>query len=310
MAQIDNPLLESEGLTKNYGPVRGVGPIDLVLEPGIHGLLGPNGSGKTTFLKTLLGFLAPTAGTARVLGHDIRRDAMKVRRSIGYMAENDVILPGLNATQSVRMAAELSGITPARAHEAASEALHAVGLGDERFHAQQRLSTGQRQKVKLAAALVHAPSLLVMDEPTNGLDPRARRTMLELIREVAHEKDISVILSTHILPDVESVCRDAVVLRDGRLVAVEPVGGRVARETAKGGRWYGVEVLGPIDGFIAACKRSRLEVEERRGGLQVAAPDAARVIEVARRADVVLSKVVPLSSGVEDAVLAHMGVEA
>lgn len=299
------PLLRLQGLTKNYRKNRGVGPIDLELPPGIHGLLGPNGSGKTTLIKTLLGFLNPTAGRGEVLGLDIVKDRLQVRRRIGFMAENDVLVPGLTPVQSVRLAAELCGLPSTRAHEAAAEAMHAVDMGDERYHAPQRLSTGQRQKVKLAAALVHAPQVLFLDEPTNGLDPKGRNALLELIKEVSHEKSISVVLSTHILPDVERVCDDAVVLRNGRLVAIESVGGRAIRRDGLA-TWFQVEVLGDPRAFAQACKAAGLPVQKTPTGLLVAASEPGAVMDAARAARTLLSKLVPSTEGVEDAVLLHL----
>lgn len=303
-------LLELDGLAKDYPSARGVGPLSVRLPTGIHGLLGPNGSGKTTLLKTILGFLAPTSGNGRVLGLDIRTRPLEVRRVVGYMAENDVIVPGLNAVQTVRLAAELCGIPPGRAHEAAGEALFAVGLGDERFHAPQRLSTGQRQKVKLAAALVHAPQLLFLDEPTNGLDPKGRRTMLKLIEEVSREKGISVILSTHILPDVEAVCDSAVVLREGRLVAVEQVRARLLQQATQTTTWYSVETLGDAAAFLGLCRAAKLSVRESRSGHEVACREATQLLALARKAGTVLTRVVPATLGVEDAVLGHLEASA
>ncbi|MHB8634152.1 MAG: ABC transporter ATP-binding protein [Thermoplasmatota archaeon] len=292
------PVLRLMGLAHHYGSTRGVGPLTLDLEPGLHGLVGPNGSGKTTLLKTLLGFLQPTAGRAEVLGLDVARDIRQVRAQVGYMAENDVFVPGLNAAQTVRLAAELCGLAPPRAHEAASEALHAVGLGEEALHSPNRLSTGQRQRMKLAAGLVHTPRLLFLDEPTNGLDPAGRRKMLTLIREVAQERNISVILSTHILPDVQAVCDSALVLRDGLLVAHDRVaGGKV--ET----RWFDVEVLGDTDAFRAACRKEGLKVREARGGWQVASGDAAVLYDLARTSDVVLLRAVASRSGIEETIM-------
>jgi ABC-2 type transport system ATP-binding protein len=302
---VSAPILELHGLAKRYDNGKGVGPIDLALEPGIHGLLGPNGSGKTTLLKTLLGFLAPTAGRASVMGHDVRTSVMNVRRSVGYMAENDVIVPGLNATQTVRLAAELCGIPAGRAHEAAAEALHAVGMGEEAMHDPARLSTGQRQKMKLAAALVHAPALLFLDEPTNGLDPRGRRLMLRVIDEIAREKHISIILSTHILPDVEAVCQDAMVLSGGRLAALEQVKSRqVQRAGAK--TWFTVRAMSGMPDFLDACRKRRLEVREAAGVVQVAAVDPKQLFDVANQTGTILLRVVPGTEGVEDTILAHL----
>lgn len=294
-------VLRLHALAHHYGATRGVGPITLELQPGIHGLVGPNGSGKTTLLKTLLGFLRPTAGRAEVLGLDVARDILQVRARVGYMAENDVFVPGLNAAQTVRLAAELCGLAPARAHEAASEALHAVGLGEEALHSPNRLSTGQRQRMKLAAGLVHTPQLLFLDEPTNGLDPRGRRQMLDLVQEVSRERGISVILSTHILPDVQAVCDSALVLRDGLLVAHDRVGAGKVQPS-----WYDVEVLGDTEAFLAACRRHRRKVRPAQAGWQVGCSDASVLYSLAKEADVVLLRAVPSRSGIAEAILEQM----
>ena len=295
------PVVRLQGLAHDYAGTRGVGPITLDLEPGIHGLVGPNGSGKTTLLKTLLGFLRPTAGSAQVLGLDVARDIRQVRARVGYMAENDVFVPGLNAAQTVRLAAELCGMSAARAHEAASEALHAVGLGEEALHSPNRLSTGQRQRMKLASALVHTPRLLFLDEPTNGLDPKGRRHMLDLVGEVAERRGISVMLSTHILPDVQAVCQSAIVLRDGRLVAHDAVGKGQLQPL-----WFDVEVLGDTEAFLEACKRRRLKVRQARAGWQVGCSEPSVLYEVARQADVVLIRAVAGRAGIEETILGQL----
>jgi ABC-2 type transport system ATP-binding protein len=292
------PILRLEGLERNYGSTRGVGPVTLDLEPGIHGLVGPNGSGKTTLIKTLLGFLGPTAGRGRVLGLDIAKEIRQIRARVGYMAENDVFVPGLNAAQTVRLSAELSGLPPAMAYEAASEALQAVGLGEEALHSPNRLSTGQRQRMKLASALVHLPQLLFLDEPTNGLDPKGRRQMLDLIAEVARERGLSVLLSTHILPDVQAVCDSVLVLRDGQLVGREKVAVRLVEA-----QWYDVDVLGDTPQFLAACKKAGLKTRNARGRLQVSAAQANALYEAAHEARVVLLRAAPARAGIEDAIL-------
>jgi ABC-2 type transport system ATP-binding protein len=228
-----------------------------------------------------------------------------VRRHVGYMAENDVFVPGLNAAQTVRLAAELCGIPSRRSHEAAAEALQAVGLGEEAFHNPSRLSTGQRQKMKLAAALVHAPRLLILDEPTNGLDPAARRTMLELVQELAAEKSVSVILSTHILPDVQAVCQDALVLRDGLVAGHEQIQDRVEMRDAKT-NWYRVETLGDPEPFATACAKAGLEVRSDGGLTRVAAPTAASLLKLARASGTVLVSATPATTGAEERILASL----
>ena len=306
---MDDAILVLEGLAKRFPGGAGFGPVSLRLGPGVHGILGPNGSGKTTLLRTLLGFHPPSAGRARLLGHDVASSPLWVRRQVGYMSENDVVVPGLNAAQTVRLAAELCGIPRPRAHEAAAEAIHAVGLGEAAYHPMDRLSTGQRQKAKLAAALVHAPRLLILDEPTNGLDPAARRAMLDLVRIVSAEHGVSVLLSTHILPDVQAVCQDAVVLRDGLVAGVERVAARQALVEA-GAAWHDVEVLGDPEAFESACKAARLRTRRVGASLQVLAPGVAPVLAAARAAGLLLTKARPASEGVEEAVLGRLEAAA
>jgi len=183
------------------------------------GLLGPNGAGKTTLLHTLLGFHAASEGTARVLGRDIRSDSKAIRGMVGYMPENESFIPGISAVRFVRLMAELSGLPRSAAMERAHEALFYVGLGEARYRNMETFSLGMKQRVKLAQALVHAPKLIVLDEPTNGLDPPARQKMIKLIKEIAASGEVRLILSSHLLRDVEECCDAALVLKQGRIAA-------------------------------------------------------------------------------------------
>jgi ABC-2 type transport system ATP-binding protein len=183
------------------------------------GLLGPNGAGKTTLLHTLLGFHPASEGTARVLGRDIRSDSKAIRGMVGYMPENESFIPGISAVRFVRLMAELSGLPPSAAMERAHEALFYVGLAEARYRNMETFSLGMKQRVKLAQAIVHAPKLIILDEPTNGLDPPARQKMIKLIKEIAASGEVRLILSSHLLRDVEECCDAALVLKQGRIAA-------------------------------------------------------------------------------------------
>jgi len=208
---------------------------------GAVGLLGPNGAGKSTMIKALLGFIAPTTGSMRVLGFDVAESPLEIRARIGYMPENDAHTPGMSAVAFVAYCGELAGLKPVDAMQRAHEVLYYVGLGEARYRNVETYSTGMKQRIKLAQALVHDPDLLFLDEPTNGMDPKGRDEMLELIRDLGHNKDVNLILCSHLLPDVEYCCERVVVMDKARIVAAGPIAelkgprGRVFEVRAKWG---------------------------------------------------------------------------
>jgi ABC-2 type transport system ATP-binding protein len=182
------------------------------------GLLGPNGAGKSTLIQTLLGFHPPTNGSARVLGMDVRKQIREIRHAIGYMPENDSYITGMTGIRLVRMMAELSGLPPADSLERAHETLFHLGLGEARYRDVGTYSLGMKQMAKLAVAIVHGPRMLILDEPTNGLDAHGRKRMLEIIREIRDSQDTQIILCSHLLRDVEECCDEVMILKDGKLV--------------------------------------------------------------------------------------------
>jgi ABC-2 type transport system ATP-binding protein len=182
------------------------------------GLLGPNGAGKTTLIHTLLGFHQPSSGTARLFGRDIRADANQIKRLIGYMPERDAFISKMSCIHFVRFMAELSGLPTATALERAHEALFFVGLGEARYRNVETFSLGMKQLAKLAQAIVHGPRLIFLDEPTNGLDPPARQRMIKMIREIRDSGQANIVLSSHLLRDVEECCEEILILKEGRLV--------------------------------------------------------------------------------------------
>jgi ABC-2 type transport system ATP-binding protein len=222
-AQPENPqsgTIELQGLEVRLGGRPVLRGLDASLHGRAVGLLGPNGAGKTTLLHTLLGFHPPAAGTARLFGLDVRRDARAIRGLIGYMPENDAFVAGLSGVRFVRLMAELSGLPSEAALERAHEALFYVGLGEARYRDVGTYSLGMKQLAKLAQALVHGPRLVILDEPTNGLDPPARERMLRLIRDIRDAGEVRLVVSSHLLRDVEEVCDEVLILKDGRVAAV------------------------------------------------------------------------------------------
>jgi ABC-2 type transport system ATP-binding protein len=213
------PLVEATGLTKRFGDRRALDAVDLGIGHGITGLLGANGAGKTTLLRLVLGLTDADGGTLTVFGHDPYHDGASVRARIGWSAEHDALPGDVRAQDLVRHLAEIHGLPPRAALGRASDALNEVGLAEERFRPVGTMSTGQRQRVKLAMAIAHDPALVLLDEPTNGLDPVQRDDMLALVRRIGTEFGLDVIVSSHLLGEVERICDSVVILSEGRVQA-------------------------------------------------------------------------------------------
>jgi ABC-2 type transport system ATP-binding protein len=218
MAETD-PVVSLENVTVAYGANTALREVTAAFGVGAVGLLGPNGAGKSTMIKALLGFIVPAAGRMRVLGLDIAVSPLEIRARVGYMPESDAHIPGMNAVSFVAYCGELAGLPRVDAMQRAHEVLFYVGLGEARYRNVETYSTGMKQRIKLAQALVHDPDLLFLDEPTNGMDPKGRDEMLELVRDLARNKGVNLILSSHLLPDVEYTCDSVVVMDKGRIAA-------------------------------------------------------------------------------------------
>ena len=250
MADID-PVVTLEQVTVSYGAQAALRDVTAAVPAGAVGLLGPNGAGKSTMLKALLGFIVPDRGRMRVLGFDVAGAPLDIRRRIGYMPESDAHIPGMNAVSFVAYCGELAGLPRVDAMQRAHEVLFYVGLGEARYRNVDTYSTGMKQRIKLAQALVHDPDLLLLDEPTNGMDPSGRDEMLELVRDLTRNKGVNVVVSSHLLPDVEYTCDHVVVMDKGRIAAQGPI----AALKQSRGRVYEVRVKGPgvfIDRLRAA----------------------------------------------------------
>src|SRR5262245_33631960 len=217
--QLLTPALELDNLSVFFNGRPILKDLNGAFSGRAIGLLGPNGAGKSTLIQTLLGFHPPTKGSAKILGMDVRTEIRPIRNVIGYMPENDSFITGMTGIRLVRMMAELSGLPPAEALERAHETLFRLGLGEARYRDVGTYSLGMKQMAKLAVAIVHGPRMLILDEPTNGLDVHARKQMLQIIREVRDSQDTQIILCSHLLRDVEECCDEVMILKNGLLVS-------------------------------------------------------------------------------------------
>ena len=230
-------VVQLDDVTVIYGKNQALKNVSATFAKGAVGLLGPNGAGKSTMLKALLGFVKPDRGRMTVLGLDVAQSPLAIRARIGYMPENDAHIPGMDAMQ--------------RAHEV----LYYGGLGEARYRNVDTYSTGMKQRIKLAQALVHDPDLLFLDEPTNGMDPKGRDEMLDLVRDLGHNKGVSLILSSHLLPDVEYTCDHVVVMDKGQVATFGPI------QELKGpaGRVYELRIKGDLRGFLDLLEKSGMD---------------------------------------------------
>ena len=212
-------IIHTTGLSKSYGPHLALDSMDLKVKKGATGLLGPNGAGKSTLIKTLLGLITASEGEGKVLGFDIRSEGEEIRKRIGYMPEYDCLNPDLNAVHQIAYSGELLGMNPKVATQRAHEVLEYVGLKEARYRELGTFSTGMAQSAKLATAIIHDPQLLIADEPTNGLDSKARKFMLDTVEQIVVKGDRSLLMASHLMDDVEKVCDRIVMLHKGRLIA-------------------------------------------------------------------------------------------
>jgi len=243
-------VLELENLGVRFGTRDILSGITCSLQGRTIGLLGPNGAGKSTLINALLGFVPPHAGTARVLGHDIRTDIRKVRTLVGFMPENDSFIGSMPGIAFVRLMAELSGLPSEAALERAHEAMFYVGLGEARYRKVGTYSQGMKQLAKLAQAIVHGPKLLVLDEPTNALDPPARQRMIRLIRDMRDSGHMHIVVCSHLLKDVEDCCEEVMILRDGRLVHYS----NLEEERRANKRFVELETVNATEEFVSAIE--------------------------------------------------------
>jgi ABC-2 type transport system ATP-binding protein len=282
-------FIDLENVSRWYGNFQALQGVDLHLEPGRIGLLGPNGAGKSSLLKILMGLLPISQGSGRVLGHElfcdqqggvgrrlkqIAREMVAVssglRRSIGYMPEADALIPGLRGAEYVALAGELYGMPRRQAQRRAHEVLTYLGMEDARYRRLEEYSTGMKQRIKLAQALVHDPSVLLLDEPTSGLDPAGREAMLSLLTTLGRDHGKSIILSTHLLGDVERVCERVLILHQGKILQQGLVRELCLRRQDR----YRLQLQGPVEAFLTELRLEGASVLEdnERGDVRVEVP--------------------------------------
>ena len=298
------PVIETQGLLKRFGRFVALDRLDLRVEPGAIGLLGPNGAGKSTFLKCLLQLQPITSGSARLLGREVGREGREIRKRIGYTPEQDCHIPGTVGCEYVTYCAQLCGLPFQAARQRAHEMLDFVGMGQERYRKVDTYSTGMRQRLKLAQAIVHDPEVLFLDEPTNGLDPRGQSQMLELIHNLWAEHGITVVLSSHLLHDVERICDHIILLARGRVLVQDSLAALKARRR------------GAADVVVASRQSEVMRAFAARGWpsellpnghvrVEHGAPDLMPVLEALREVAVPPLEVIPSPN-----VLEEMFVEA
>jgi ABC-2 type transport system ATP-binding protein len=279
---VDEPaVIDLHGLSVAFGRRQILKGLRGDLRGRAIGLLGPNGAGKTTLIHTLLGFHPPSAGTAQIFGYDIVDQAKKIKSLIGYMPERDAFIAKMTAVHFVRLMGELSGLPTEAALERAHEALFYVGLGEARYRRLETYSLGMKQLAKLAQAIVHGPKLIFLDEPTNGLDPPARQRMIKLIREIRDSGHAHIVLSSHLLLDVEECCDEILILRDGQIA----VYCNLEEERKSNRKFLMLETRGDQEKFVKALEKLGCEYAVSGHRLKIVLQEGIEVRDLYRLAD-------------------------
>ncbi len=263
-------FIELQNISRSFGNNHALIDLNLSLEIGRIGLLGPNGAGKSTLMKILLGILPPSSGTGRVLDHDLASAGVALRRAIGYMPEADALVPGMKGAEYVALAGELYGMARKQALRRAHEVLTYLDLGDARYRKLEEYSTGMKQRLKLAQALVHDPPALLLDEPTSGMDPAGREGMLDLLVRLGKDHKKAILLSTHLLGDIDKVCDAVVILHQGRILCQGPVQQLCQRRHDR----YRLHIQGEPNGFLDELRLEGVQIlhDNGRGDYRVQVP--------------------------------------
>jgi ABC-2 type transport system ATP-binding protein len=293
----------------SYGRVKALVGVDIDLPKGAIGLLGPNGAGKSTLLRILLGFLTPDRGEGTVLGYDIKQQQTLIRRFVGYMPEDDCFIPGMDGVSFTSYMGELSGMPRQEAMKRAHEVLFYVGLEESRYRRTETYSSGMRQRLKLAQAIVHDPKLIFLDEPTSGLDPQGRKEILELIMDISSKKDIQVLISSHILPDIEQTCSYVVILDKGKLAAQ----GQISELKQVQYSLYELRIKGEEKNFLKRLEEIKSKIDETEDKLlRVYLPpgfDPQGIFHIAAEEKVQIRHFVKSQTSLEDLFAKVVGVD-
>jgi ABC-2 type transport system ATP-binding protein len=283
--------------------------VDIRLPQGAIGLLGPNGAGKSTLLRILLGFLIPDSGEGSVLGYDIRNQQSEIRRYVGYMPEDECFIPGMDGVSFTSYMGELSGMPRQEAMKRAHEVLYYVGLEESRYRMLETYSSGMRQRLKLAQSIVHDPKLIFLDEPTSGLDPQGRKEILELIMDISAKKDIQVLISSHILPDIEQTCSYVVILNKGEMAAE----GQISELKQVRYSLYELKIKGEEQAFLDRLDKMDSQVEQTEDKLlKVYLPpgtDPQEIFKIAVEEKVQVRHFVKSQTSLEDLFAKVVGVD-
>ena len=278
-------IVEAQALTQRFGPTVALDGLDLQMQPGVTGLVGANGAGKTTLLNAMLGLRIPTSGSVTVMGYDPQKAGHKLRAMVGFAPERNVLPDEMRAVDFVRHLAEVQGLPRNEARNRASDSLWLVGLGEERTRPLGTMSTGQRQRVKLAQAIASDPKLVLLDEPTDGLDPVQRSEMLTLIGQISRDFSMNVVLSSHVLEEVERVCDHVVALDAGRLVACGPIAELIGESDGITLELVDVaEPAGSVEAVESALRSGGLDVRRQQMTLRLRGADFDELCDRARDA--------------------------
>lgn len=270
---MNDNLFDLQDLKKTYGRVTALNGLTVTVPRGAIGLLGPNGAGKTTMIRALMGLIRVDSGYGRVLGLDIREKPLQIRQKVGFVPEDECLFPGVDGVEFVSYAGQLSGMSRIDAMQRSHEVLDYVGLGEARYRKVDSYSTGMKQRLKIASAIVHDPELVILDEPTNGMDPAGRIEVLELTRDLSRNKGMSLIFSSHLLPDVESVCDHVLVMGRGRLLAEGTMDDLTKTEQSV----FEVRVKDDFSRFAKAAEHLGCSIVARDGRFLVQLPQEGRL---------------------------------
>lgn len=287
-------MIQLNDIVKQYPAMRALDGVNLTISPGITGLLGPNGAGKSTLIKLILGLAKATSGSGTVLGHKLGREGRMIRARVGYMPEDDCYIPGMSGVEVVQFSACLAGLPGVESLRRSHEILDFCGMKQERYREIDTFSTGMRQKIKFAAAIAHDPEFLILDEPTSGLDPEERDALLARIKLLSEQNNKSVLISTHILPDVQAICDDIVILAAGK-VRLHRRLDEVSETVAPS---FTVRLRGPEGDFVAAMKRDGIiGVPAENGGWRFESKRAGLLQDIWRNLDRSNSTIASLARG-------------
>jgi len=272
-------IIELENINFSYGNFKAIDNVNIKIGNGIYGLLGPNGAGKTTLMKIILGFLKPSSGKGEILGFNIKESSITMKKKIGYMPENDCLIPGMDGVTLVSYLGELSGMSKQEAIKRAHEVLYYVGLEDSRYRKVDTYSSGMKQRIKLATAIVHDPELLFLDEPTSGMDPQARKDMLELINDISSKEAMNIIMSSHILPDIENTCKNILIMNKGKIISEQ----QISDLNSKQFNVYEIRLKGDIKAFREKLPDCRIERGEK-GVFRIQLPNDFTIYSIFKKA--------------------------